>query len=67
MIFKILVFIIFFLLLGGFLIISNENIRLDSGKNVDKFIYEYKFWLNKQVNSSFKIAGKVIKNNLIRK
>ena len=60
MIFKILVFIIFFLLLGGFLIISNENLKLNSGKNIDKFIYEYKFWLNKQVNNSVKIVGNVI-------
>lgn len=67
MIFKILVFIIFFLLVGGFLIISNENLKLNNAKNIDRFIYEYKFWLNKQVNNSVKIAGNAVKDSLMRK
>ena len=57
---KILVFVIFLLLLGGFFIISNENIKLNSGKNVDKFINEYRVWLDKQVNGSVKIVGYVV-------
>ena len=67
MIFKIFVFIVFFLLLGGFLIISNENLRLNSGKNIDKFIKEYRVWLDKQMNYSVKITGDVINNHFVRK
>jgi len=58
MFFKIFVFIVFFLLLGGFLIISNENLSLNNSKNIDKFFYDYKFWLNNQVlNNSVKTIG----------
>ena len=64
---KIIVFIIFFLLLGGFLIISNENLKLDSSKNINKFFYEYGSWLGSQVNNSINTVGYVIHNNPISK
>jgi len=58
MFFKIFVFIVFFLLLGGFLIISNENLSLNNSRNIDKFFQDYKFWLNNQVlNNSVKTIG----------
>ncbi|MFA5259096.1 MAG: hypothetical protein WC402_03390 [Candidatus Pacearchaeota archaeon] len=65
---KIFVFIAFFLLLGGFLIISNENLSLNNAKNIEKFIYEYQYWLNNQVlNNSVKTLGYVINNNFVKK
>ena len=58
---KTLMFIILFLLVGGFFIISNENIRLDSQENVDLFLDLYTDWLGGLVDNSGVILGYVVK------
>jgi hypothetical protein len=59
---KILFFIILFLLFGAFLIISNENINLNSKENINYFLKEYNQWLDKQVDNSSRFIGYVIKD-----
>jgi hypothetical protein len=57
---KILFFIVLFLLFGAFLIISNENIRLNNKESINYFLSQYNRWLNKQVDNSSKLIGYVI-------
>ena len=58
---KILMFIILFLLIGAFSIISNENIRLDNSENVSLFFKEYGRWFDKLAGNSKIAVGYVIK------
>jgi hypothetical protein len=58
---KILLIIVLFLLIGGFLIISNNNIRLNSWSNVKYFAEVYYSWLINCYNSGFEVTGKVTK------
>ena len=58
---KILMFFVFFLLVGAFYIISQENIKMNSGKNVDKFISKYSNWIDKLMSNGNGVAGYVIK------
>jgi len=54
-------FIILFLLIGAFFIISEENIKLDSQENVGHFFDLYGHWVDKIASNSQGIAGYVFK------
>lgn len=58
---KLLIFIIFLLLVGAFFIISNENIKLNSGQNVDKFISSYAQWIDKLLINGKTVSGYVVR------
>jgi len=58
---KTLLFFIFFLLIGAFFIISNENIKMNSNENIDYFISQYSKWFDKLINNGNGLAGYVIK------
>jgi hypothetical protein len=57
---KILLIIVLFLLIGGFLIISNENIRLNSWNSMRYFAETYYSWLINCYNNGIEITGKVV-------
>ena len=57
---KILLIIVLFLLISGFIIISNENIRLNSWNNVKYFGAEYYAWLVNCYNNGIELTGRVI-------
>jgi hypothetical protein len=59
---KIILFIIWFLLIGAFLIISNENIYLNNSQNINHFFNIYSIWLNNMFINSENLIGNVIKN-----
>ena len=54
-------FLIMFLLIGGFFIISNEKIKLDSRENIDYFFKLYSKWIDKLVGNSKTVSGYVVK------
>ena len=54
-------FVILFLLIGAFFIISNENIRLNSKENVNYFFKEYGQWFDQLVRNSKSASGYLIK------
>jgi len=54
-------FLILFLFLGGFFIISNENIKLDNSENVSVFLKSYGEWLDSLTGNSKVVAGYVVK------
>ena len=54
-------FIVLFLLIGAFFIISNENIKLNSKENASYFFSLYKDWINKLINNGRTAAGYVVK------
>lgn len=58
---KILMFLIFFLLVGAFFIISNENIKLNSKENVGIFFKSYSQWIDGLADNSKGLAGYVVK------
>ena len=58
---KIIMFIILFLLIGAFFIISNENLRINSRENVGEFVGLYGGWLDKLVRNSGTVVGYVIR------
>jgi len=57
---KILLIIVLFLLIGGFLIISNEHIRLNSWSNVKYFADVYYAWLINLYYNSIEVTGRVV-------
>lgn len=58
---KTIMFIVIFLLIGAFFIISNEKIQMNSSENFQKFLGLYSNWLiNIGVNGKY-LAGYVIK------
>ena len=59
---KVLFLIVLFLLFGAFLIISNENLKLNSKESFDHFLEEYHNWLNNQIDGSSKMIGYVVNN-----
>jgi len=59
---KTLIFVILFLLIGAFFIISNENIKLNSSENVGLFFKEYGLWFDKLIGNGKTVAGYVIRN-----
>ncbi len=58
---KVLMFIIMFLLIGAFFIISNENIRLNSRENADLFFKSYAEWMNSLISNGGAVVGYVVK------
>ena len=59
---KTLMFVILFLLIGAFFIISNENIKLNSRENVNLFFKEYGLWFDKLIGNVKTVVGYVIRN-----
>ena len=57
---KLLIFVIFFLLVGVFLIVSNENIQLNSSENIDHFFQSYAEWLDKIFINTKTTTGYII-------
>ena len=53
--------LIFFLLLGGFFIISNENIKLDNAENVNYFLNEYADWFDSLITNGKAVTGHLVK------
>lgn len=58
---KVIMFIILFLLLGAFFIISEEKTKLNSNENLEKFFDDYADWINKLFDNSKTISGYVVK------
>lgn len=58
---KILMFIILFLLIGAFFIISNENIRLNNEENINLFFNLYGYWIDRLIDNTQNMGGYVIK------
>ena len=58
---KIIMFFIFFLLVGAFFIISNEDIKMDSKENISKFFDLYGHWIDRLAGNSKNMLGFVIK------
>lgn len=59
---KLMVFIMFFLLLAGFMIISNENLNIAKEGNFSLFVEKYFVWLGTFASNSFTIAGNIVGN-----
>ena len=58
---KILIFIVIFLLIGAFFIISDKNITLRKQGNLQVFLSAYKSWLFKMADNAIKTTGNIIK------
>jgi len=58
---KVLMFVIMFLLIGAFFIISNENIRLNSRENADLFFKSYIGWIDNLIGNGGVVVGYVVK------
>ncbi|MDP3026213.1 MAG: hypothetical protein Q8N63_00780 [Nanoarchaeota archaeon] len=58
---KVLMFVILFLLIGAFFIVSNQNIKLDSKENFNSFLKEYGKWFDQLVGNSKSASGYLIK------
>jgi len=58
---KILMFVILFLLVGAFFIISNERIKLNSSENVSLLLDKYGHWVDRLFDNSKTAVGYVIK------
>ncbi len=58
---RILMIFIMFLMLGGFFIISNEGLALDSGENVDEFFKLYGGWIDSLAVNGQGMVGYVVK------
>jgi len=58
---KTFMFIIMFLLIGAFFIISNEEIKLDSEKNIGMFFNLYGQWIDSLVGNGRTVLGYVVK------
>ncbi len=54
-------FLLLFLFVGGLFIISNQNLKLNSQKNLDLFFTEYRVWLNDLVDNTKTVSGFLIK------
>jgi len=54
-------FIIMFLLIGGFFIISNENIALNNSENIGLFFKEYAAWIDDLLGNGRVVSGYVVK------
>ena len=54
-------FLVMFLLIGAFFIVSNENIKLDNQKNVGEFFQLYGQWIDSLVGNGKTVLGYVVK------
>ena len=57
---KILMFVILFLLIGAFFIVSNENLALNSKANLDLFFSKYFDWLYELFDNGSRVTGYVV-------
>lgn len=58
---KTIMIIIIFLLIGVFFIISNNNIKMDSVKNIDRFVDLYSQWIDGLLENGGIVSGYVVK------
>jgi len=58
---KTFLFIMLFLFVGAFFIISNENIALNSSENVGIFFSEYGEWIDSLFGNGKVVTGYVLK------
>ncbi len=58
---KTFMFIIMFLLIGAFFIISNEEIKLNNQKNAEQFFQLYAQWIDGLVSNGKTVLGYVVK------
>ena len=58
---KTFIFLVMFLLIGAFFIISNEEIRLNNSENVGLFFKEYAAWMDDLIGNGRGLAGYVVK------
>ena len=58
---KLIMFIILFLLISAFFIISNQEIRLNNKENISLFFKEYAVWFDSLILNGKDVAGYVIK------
>jgi len=64
---KLLMLVVIFLCIGGFFIVSQNNLALDTSENVDKFISLYSDWLGKTFENVGSLVGHVVKMNWLPK
>ena len=58
---KTFIFLIMFLLIGAFFIISDENIKLNNSENVGIFFKEYASWIDDLISNGRVVSGYVVK------
>jgi len=58
---KVFMFVILFLLIGAFFIISNENIRMNSSENVSSFFDLYGHWFDRLIGNGKSVSGFLVK------
>ena len=54
-------FLVMFLLIGAFFIISDENIKLNSQKNAGEFFQLYGQWIDSLADNGKTVLGYVVK------
>lgn len=60
---KISMFVVIFLLVGAFFIISNNNLHLSKSEDVASFSHYYSKWIGSIANNTIGSVGYVIKMN----
>lgn len=58
---KLLMLIIMFFCIGGFFMISQNNLALNNSEDIDKFISLYSNWLGKNLENFRSLVGHVVK------
>lgn len=58
---KILMFVLLFLFMGAFFIISNENIKVNTKENFNYFLKEYGGWADSLLGNGKTVVGYVAK------
>ena len=58
---KIIMFAIFFLLIGAFFIISENNLKMSESGSMDRFLGLYYSWTSQIFDNSVNLAGYVVK------
>ena len=58
---KIFLFILLFLFIGAFFIISNQEIRLNNSENIGLFLDEYGKWMDNLFGNGKVVVGYVAK------
>ena len=64
---KTLMFVVVFLLIGAFFIISNENLKMNEKPNVSAFFKMYGSWMTGLLKNSGQLAGYVVKMDWLPK
>ena len=58
---KFLIFIVMFLLIGAFFIISEKNLHLNNKENLNSFFNAYGKWIDGLIGNSKVVSGYVVK------